>query len=104
MEQSAIFVHFTATLNDIVFGKVKIFWTEGSLNSKVKMYDCPVIETSFEVSTILNEPFEFFVIVAKFAGAVVAPVEVNVFVVVLAQIPGVTTHAGMVSSVVSEMK
>ena len=103
MEQSAIFVHFTATLNELVFGKVKKL-TEGSLNPKVKMYDCPVIETSFEVSTILNEPFEFFVIVAKFAGAVVAPVEVNVFVVVLAQIPGVTTHAGMVSSVVSEMK
>jgi hypothetical protein len=42
--------------------------------------------------------------VAKFAGGVVVPVEVSVPTIVLIKIPEVNTHAGMVSSVVSEIK
>ncbi len=96
-------MHLTETLKESALGKVnKVIL--GSLNPKVKVYDYPVLETSLEVSKILNDPFEFFVIVAKFAGDMVAPVEVIVPTVVLAQITGVTTHPGIVSSVVSEMK
>ena len=98
-------MHLMATLKESALGKINEEEAiEGSVNPKVKVYDCPNLVTSLEVNTILNEPSAFFVIVANPSGAVVAPVEVSVPNIVLAQIPGVTTHAGMVSSVVSEMK
>lgn len=75
-----------------------------SLNPKVNWYDCPVFETSLELSTILKEPFVFFVIVAKPEGGSVFPDEVSVPTIVSGKISEETTHAGIVSSVISEMK
>ena len=46
----------------------------------------------------------FFVRTAKSAVGVAAPVDINVPIVVLAQIVGVTTQAGIVKFVASVMK
>ena len=94
-----------ATLKESALGKINEEEAiEGSVNPKVKVYDCPTLVTSLEVNTILNKPSAFFVIVANPPGAVVAPVEVTVPTVVLGQVPGMTRQAGIVSVIVSDMK
>jgi hypothetical protein len=52
----------------------------------------------------VHELSKFLLTVAKFAEGVVAPTEVIVVFVIFGQELGVTTQAGMVSSVVSVMK
>ncbi len=59
---------------------------------------------SIELSQIWNELFTFFVIVAKPAGGLFTPVEANDPIVVLAQMLGEITQAGIVSSLVYPMK
>jgi hypothetical protein len=59
---------------------------------------------SFENRLIVHELSKFLLTVAKFAEGVVAPTEVIVVFVIFGQELGVTTQAGMVSSVVSVMK
>ena len=98
-------MHLTAMFKVSALGKInEAEEIEVSLIPKVKVYDCPVFEKSLELSTILNDPSAFFVIVANPPGAVVATVEASVPSVVFGQIAGVTTHAGRLSSSVSVTK
>ena len=101
--QSTVLVLLIKTLNEVTVGWVTKETEESEKFNKYVQVS-PVIAGSAEFIAILKVLSPFFVRTANPSGGTGAPVDVNVAVVVFAQIYGATMHAGIVKVVVSVMK